>query len=616
MANPSYLGVSPPLSNNPPSATDLKLSDALTAELKIQNNFATEEERKHKDAVIAALRNLCREMVQAVGKRKGLPESILEQAGGEVYTFGSHRLGVFSGSSDVDALMLAPKHVTREDFFDVMPGMLKQTYPVPDQMTEPNAVPGISVPIIKVIIQDVDIDLIFTNLPISQIPEKLDLSDTNLLRGIDRTDMRCLNGTRVTNKILQLVPHTKVFRLALRAIKLWSANRAIYGNVVGFPGGVAWAMMVARVCQLYPMAAAPLIVQKFFHIMKIWKWPQPVTLQQKEDVSLQIQPEWDPSTSRGDRAHLMPVLTPCYPIQNSTHTITSSTKKVILRELDRGHEIVNDIYAGKKEWKDLFQRHTFFTETYKHYICVITAARTSASLKSWEGFVLSKLKILAAGIEYSEGGTVELVQPFSKGFERTHLCPTQADVDKTIDGSLDCQVKETEVTEQTNGKKLEAENAEADGDANGTSDIKKEFPQTVNTKTFYLGIELKKGANSLDLSDPIQNFRDICLNWENIHLPDDVFQPGESRPVRQKKTKKKTTTGTPVGAATAPAKAPADDGTTVDKKRSFTDAGLDVCIDNATAGTTLSSPFPLPSSHAAADTTGVHATGNRVRRCS
>lgn len=491
----SFLGVSPPLSNNTPSQIDLKLSEALTIELKAQKNFASEDERKHKDAVIASLRSLCREMVQTVGKRKGLPDGILEQAGGEIYTFGSHRLGVFSGSSDVDTLMLAPKHVSRDDFFDVMPAMLKRTFPVPDQMTEPNAVPGISVPIIKVIIQGVDIDLIFTNLPISQIPEKLDLSDTNLLRGIDRTDMRCLNGTRVTNKILQLVPHTIVFRLALRAIKLWSANRAIYGNIVGFPGGVAWAMMVARVCQLYPMAAAPLVVQKFFHIMKIWKWPQPITLQQKEDVSLQIQPEWDPSTSRGDRAHLMPVLTPCYPIQNSTHTITSSTKKVILRELDRGHDIVNDIYTGKKEWKDLFKRHTFFTETYKHYICVITAAKTSASLKSWEGFVLSKVKILAAGIEYSEGGTVELVQPFSKGFERTHQCPTQADVDRTIDGNLDCQIKDTLVTEQTNGKKLEAESAETNREDGGALDSKKDFPQMVYTKTFYLGIELKKGLD-------------------------------------------------------------------------------------------------------------------------
>ena len=31
----------------------------------------------------------------------------------------------------------------------------------------------------------------------------------------------------------------------------------------GFPGGVAWAMLVARICQLYPNAVSSAIVEKF-----------------------------------------------------------------------------------------------------------------------------------------------------------------------------------------------------------------------------------------------------------------------------------------------------------------------------------------------------------------
>ena len=33
---------------------------------------------------------------------------------------------------------------------------------------------------------------------------------------------------------------------------------------VGFPGGVAWAMLTARVCQLYPNAAPSTLLAKFF----------------------------------------------------------------------------------------------------------------------------------------------------------------------------------------------------------------------------------------------------------------------------------------------------------------------------------------------------------------
>ena len=79
-----------------------------------------------------------------------------------------------------------------------------------------------------------------------------------------------IQGSRVTDDILKLVPDVEAFRIALRCIKLWAKQRAIYSNVMGFFGGVAWAIAVARVCQLYPCAAAATIVSKFFRIMHQW----------------------------------------------------------------------------------------------------------------------------------------------------------------------------------------------------------------------------------------------------------------------------------------------------------------------------------------------------------
>ena len=55
-------------------------------------------------------------------------------------------------------------------------------------------------------------------------------------------------------------------------------GRAIYANVMGFPGGVAWAMMVANICQSYPQACGSVVVGKFFHLMGTWNWPRPVML--------------------------------------------------------------------------------------------------------------------------------------------------------------------------------------------------------------------------------------------------------------------------------------------------------------------------------------------------
>jgi poly(A) polymerase len=39
---------------------------------------------------------------------------------------------------------------------------------------------------------------------------------------------------------------------------------------MGFPGGVAWALLTARMCQLYPTAAPANLVAKFFPIFYQW----------------------------------------------------------------------------------------------------------------------------------------------------------------------------------------------------------------------------------------------------------------------------------------------------------------------------------------------------------
>lgn len=161
-------------------------------------------------------------------------------------------------------------------------------------ITELTPVTDAFVPIIKLEYSNISIDLIFARLMQQSVPLSLDLKDNSLLRGLDETDLRCLNGTRVTDEILTLVPQVKPFRVALRAIKLWAQRRAIYANIMGFPGGVAWAMMVARICQFYPHALGSTIVHRFFQILAEWNWPMPIQLKAPEEGPLQNVREWNP----------------------------------------------------------------------------------------------------------------------------------------------------------------------------------------------------------------------------------------------------------------------------------------------------------------------------------
>lgn len=231
--------------------------------------------------------------MQKVAKaKKPKNEMLIRNARGKIFTYGSFRLGVFGPGSDIDTLVVAPEYVLRDDYFKYFPDLLLSMAPK-GSITDLAPVEEAFVPIIKFEYSGISIDLIFSRIMQTQLSPDLDLKDNNLLRGLDEQELRSLNGTRVTDEILALVPEQSTFRLALRTIKLWAQRRGIYGNIVGFPGGVAWAMLVARVCQLYPKAAVSVVVMKFFTIYKEWNWPQPVLLKPVEDGPLGVR-VWNP----------------------------------------------------------------------------------------------------------------------------------------------------------------------------------------------------------------------------------------------------------------------------------------------------------------------------------
>ena len=123
--------------------------------------------------------------------------------------------------SDIDTLVVVPREVSRDDFFKYFPTILERMAP-PGAIEEMTPVSDAFVPIIKLEFSGISIDLIFACLKVQSVPLTLELKDTSLLRGLDDQDLRSVNGTRVTDEILELVPQQKTFRTALRAIKLWA----------------------------------------------------------------------------------------------------------------------------------------------------------------------------------------------------------------------------------------------------------------------------------------------------------------------------------------------------------------------------------------------------------
>ncbi len=66
--------------------------------------------------------------------------------------------------------------------------------------------------------------MLFARLALQIIPDEQDLRDEGLLKNLDQKCVRSLNGCRVTDEILHLVPKIETFRMTLRAIKLWAKS--------------------------------------------------------------------------------------------------------------------------------------------------------------------------------------------------------------------------------------------------------------------------------------------------------------------------------------------------------------------------------------------------------
>lgn len=100
MSAPQQWGTTPPVSTAFPTEKEIGLNDTMIEELKGQNNFEAPEETEKRTVVLRTLQKITVEFVKRVGKEKKMPEQIINEAGGKIFTFGSYRLGVFGPGTE------------------------------------------------------------------------------------------------------------------------------------------------------------------------------------------------------------------------------------------------------------------------------------------------------------------------------------------------------------------------------------------------------------------------------------------------------------------------------------------------------------------------------------
>ena len=389
----SFLGVTPPVSLAGPSEKDLQLTAELIAFLEAEAPSASPAQVEAREEVLRLLNKVALNWIRDAGISAGLSASEAEAAGVCIVTFGSHRLGVISGSSDIDAVCIAPSFATADSFFDILTCALLDTGLVKDLV----AVREAYTPLITMTVMEIPVDLLFASVALSQVPgnlEELLTTQDSLLCQMDEKSARAINGPRVAARMLSLVPDIGNFQVTLRFIKLWAERRGLYSNVLGFFGGITWAILTARVCQLFPNMSPAQLVLRFFKVWTKWDWPNAVCLcetEMKDEVSYAHFKVWSKQSAEGSK-HLMPILTPAFPSMNSTHNVTATTKRIILAEVNRAFTLL----SGPGNFSEVAEAARMEEE---QFLMVSVEGKTDLiSQKIW-GFVESRLRLLISSME-------------------------------------------------------------------------------------------------------------------------------------------------------------------------------------------------------------------------
>lgn len=407
---PPKYGVTDPLSRTGPSKADLHRTRELEKFLVDSGLYESNEEAAKRVEVLGRIKEIVKDWVKKLTCMKGYTDKMVEDANALIFTFGSYRLGVHGPGSDIDTLCIGPSYVNREnDFFIMLCNILAGM----EEVTELQPIPDAHVPVMKFKFDGVSIDLLYASISLLVVPQDLDISDVSVLRNIDEATARSLNGCRVADQILKLVPNVKYFRTTLRCLKFWAKRRAVYSNVTGFLGGVNWALLVARVCQFYPNAVPSMLVSRFFMVYTRWHWPNPVMLCTigEEELGFSV---WDPRKNPRDRTHHMPIITPAYPCMNSSYNVSASTLRVMMEQFSFGHRTCEEIELNKKKWGVLFEPYLFF-ESYKNYLQVDIVAADGDDLRAWKGWVESRLRQLTLMIERDTEGKLQC-HPYPQEF--------------------------------------------------------------------------------------------------------------------------------------------------------------------------------------------------------
>ncbi|KAI7902857.1 Poly(A) polymerase central domain-containing protein [Cokeromyces recurvatus] len=448
--------------------------------LQTNSIIETKEEIIKRQKVLLLLQSTLRNFVRDVIKENDYKRTDLNCI---LLPFGSYGLGGYLRNADIDLVLICPWLVKRNAFNKFFPDNLKHLATIRDVEVIRQA----SVPIIKCTVDSISIDISFVRLRESKIDPGINLLDDSLLDDIDPVCVASMDGPRVNQFIKSqiLSQHISIFQRCLQCVKYWANQRQIYSKPIGYLNGSSWTLLLVKAYQLIRNSSEDItissLLKTFFETWRDWPWPAPVMLTGSIPGKHGARIEYQSLMEFEDA--IMPIVSPCYPVCNTTPYVRKATLKIMSREFERACIILNGIQDDqvnpKEILKKLFNPVSYF-KRYRHFITIVTSSSTNNSHEIWVRKMAHNISQLVSLIENST--ELKLIQPvikpkiIIKNYRTLQEC-------KALQAGM--SLEEAKVLDQT-----------------GTL-----CPGTIYLSYYLIGVQLEESCKFIDLSSEVNRFK-------------------------------------------------------------------------------------------------------------
>lgn len=246
---------------------------------------------------------------------------------------GSHGLGVWTPSSDVDIMVIG--HISSKTFMSIASQKLRKAAVENQDVKILRKVHARTGTMLEISVLGIKMDLQYCAAPAvaNSWPQCLRLPPQDSLFFLPPQALLKLKAARDLWFIKGSVPDLKVFRLAYRTIREWAKCRGVYAARFGYLGGIHISVLLARVQKML-VAASPgfsisvgdLVVSFFFHYAN-FDW--------KHDIAFDPFFHRQLRYSRSSLREPMSILGWYPPQLNTAHSASLSSVRTIVKELER-----------------------------------------------------------------------------------------------------------------------------------------------------------------------------------------------------------------------------------------------------------------------------------------